>query len=114
MHELSVCRALLEQLAAIAENNEAHRIGAITLRIGPLAGVEPQLLRTAFRLASVGSVAENASLAIEHVPLRVRCQECGAETGATTTKLCCGVCGDWRTQLISGDELLLESVELPT
>jgi hydrogenase nickel incorporation protein HypA/HybF len=27
-------------------------------------------------------------------------------------RLLCGACGDWHTQVISGDELLLESVEL--
>jgi hydrogenase nickel incorporation protein HypA/HybF len=27
-------------------------------------------------------------------------------------RLLCGACGDWHTQVIGGDELLLESVEL--
>ena len=27
-------------------------------------------------------------------------------------RLICGACGDWHTQLLSGDELILESVEL--
>lgn len=27
-------------------------------------------------------------------------------------RLLCGACGDWHTRIISGDELLLESVEL--
>jgi hydrogenase nickel incorporation protein HypA/HybF len=29
-------------------------------------------------------------------------------------RLTCAACGDWHTRVISGDELLLESVELET
>ena len=36
----------------------------------------------------------------------------GAETPAEPNKLVCGECGDWHTQLVSGDEMLLDSVEL--
>ena len=31
---------------------------------------------------------------------------------ATANRLVCGSCGDYRTQLVSGDELLLASLEL--
>ena len=57
---------------------------------------------------------EHAELDLVAAPVRVRCQTCGAETEATMNRLLCGDCGDWHTQVISGDELLLESVELET
>jgi len=42
----------------------------------------------------------------------VRCESCGAETVAEPNKLVCGTCGDWHTRLLSGEEMLLASVEL--
>ena len=84
------------------------------MRIGPLAGVVPELLATAFPLAAAGSRMERAELEFTHAPIRVRCQTCGAETEAAMNRLICGACGDWHTQIVSGDELLLESVELET
>jgi hydrogenase nickel incorporation protein HypA/HybF len=57
-------------------------------------------------------VAEAAQLVIEKLPIRVRCESCGAETAAEPNKLVCGTCGDWHTRLLSGDEMLLASVEL--
>ena len=75
-------------------------------------GVEPDLLRQAFPIATAGSVADGAELRIEHLPIQVRCLECGAETEAQANRLLCGVCGDYRTRLLSGDEMLLASVEL--
>lgn len=114
MHELSVCQALLAQVEQLARDHQAQRVERIVLRIGPLAGVEPRLLQDAFPLARAGSVAADAELVIEALPLTVRCKSCGAETAAQPNRLICGSCGDWHTQLLSGDELLLASVELTT
>jgi len=86
-------------------------VTSVKVQIGPLSGVEADLLKQAFPLASAGSVAEAAQLVIEKLSIRVRCESCGAETAAEANKLVCGACGDWHTRLISGDEMLLASVE---
>jgi hydrogenase nickel incorporation protein HypA/HybF len=112
MHELSVCQALIRQVAIVAEQQQAVDVIAVHVRIGPLSGVEPGLLMQAYPLASAGSVAAGAELRIETAPVRVRCQRCDAETEAAPNRLICGQCGDWHTQLIGGDEMLLTSIEL--
>lgn len=112
MHELSVAQALVEQVARITGEQHARFTSSIRVRIGPLSGVEAELLANAFPLAAAGSVAEHARLDILMAPIRVRCRTCGAESDATANRLLCGACGDWHTQVISGDELILESVEM--
>ncbi|HTV52344.1 MAG TPA: hydrogenase maturation nickel metallochaperone HypA [Steroidobacteraceae bacterium] len=112
MHELSICQALLAQVAGVAREQQARRIIAITVRIGPLSGVEPALLESAYPLASAGTPAANAALIIERPGVRVRCRECGAECEVSASSLLCTACGGWRTELLSGDELLLARVEL--
>ncbi|MBW8459324.1 MAG: hydrogenase maturation nickel metallochaperone HypA [Thiobacillus sp.] len=112
MHELAVAQALVEQVDAVIDQHHASSATSIRVRIGPLAGVVPELLATAFPLAAVGSRMEYAELEFTHAPIQVHCQTCGAETEAAMNRLLCGACGDWHTQVISGDELLLESVEL--
>jgi Zn finger protein HypA/HybF (possibly regulating hydrogenase expression) len=112
MHELSVAQALVEQLDAIVRERHADAAISFRVRIGPLSGVMPELLTSAFSLAAAGSAVEQAAMELVQAPVRVRCQTCGAETEAAMNRLLCGACGDWHTQLISGDELILESVEL--
>jgi hydrogenase nickel incorporation protein HypA/HybF len=112
MHELSICQSLLVQVEAIAQQHGAQRVTSITLHIGPLSGVEADLLQHAFTLARAGGVAEGATLAIEILPVRVSCQRCGQESEAAPNRLLCGHCGDYHTRLLSGDEMLLASVEL--
>ena len=112
MHELSVCQAMLRQVDEIARRHDADAVSRITVRIGPLSGVEPRLLQQAFPVARAGTVAEHAELVLETLPVRVRCEACGAETDATPNRLLCGLCGDYHTRLVGGDELLLASLEL--
>ena len=112
MHELSISQALLEQVEAVARQEGALQVVQVRVGIGPLSGVEPQLLQQAFQLARAGSIAATASLLIDRLPVRVSCRECGQETEAEVANLVCGNCGDWHTRLISGDEMLLTQVEL--
>lgn len=112
MHELSVCQGMMRQLEQIAAEQDALAVTKVVIRIGPLSGVEPQLLEQAFPLASAGTVAADASLIVERLPVRVRCESCGAESEVAANRLLCGSCGDWHTQLLAGDELVLASVEL--
>jgi hydrogenase nickel incorporation protein HypA/HybF len=112
MHEFAVCQDMLQQIETIAADEQATAVEAITVRIGPLSGIEAHLLSQAFPLAAAGTVAENAELIIEALPIKVKCQLCGAETEAKANRLICGKCGDYHTQLLSGDEMLLASLEL--
>lgn len=114
MHELAVAQALVDQVDSVIRQHKAAAASSIRVRIGPLAGVVPELLASAFPLAAAGSRMEHARLDLVAAPITVRCQTCGAETEAAMNRLICGACGDWHTQVISGDELMLESVELET
>ena len=112
MHELSVCNALLTQVERIAAERHAHRVTRIVLRIGPLSGIEPALLRRAYPLAAAGTVAADAELVIEPAAVVVRCGQCGAETPVPANRLLCGQCGGFRTRVISGEDMILQTLEL--
>ena len=61
---------------------------------------------------NLAEAVRNADLAIEEQAIRVTCLSCGAESEASANRLLCAACGDYRTRLVSGDEMLLMSVEL--
>jgi hydrogenase nickel incorporation protein HypA/HybF len=83
MHELAICQALLEQIEAIARQRAA-KVARVRLAVGPLSGVDPRLLERAYPLACAGTMAEGSELAIEEVPVRVRCRDCEAESAASS------------------------------
>lgn len=112
MHELAVCQELLAQVAGIARRHPAASVSRVRVSVGPLSGIEPALLERAYPVACAGTAAEGSVLAIERAAVRVRCRGCGAESTAAANRLLCAACGDWKTELVSGDELLLLSVEM--
>jgi len=112
VHEFAICQALIDQVETVVRDRHAQRVLSIVVRIGPLSGVEPGLLRSAYPFASAGTLAENATLVLEQSSVRVRCLECGGESEVESNRLVCSLCGQWRTQVLTGDELMLMSVEL--
>ena len=104
--------SLLEQVEAIAAERAAVTVTRIELDIGPLSGVEPELLRNAYPIAVADTIAERAELVINDIPIIVRCTGCGAESEATPNRLVCAECGDLKTRIASGDEMILRRVEL--
>lgn len=112
MHELAVCNELLNQVRATAAQRDARSVGRITVRIGALSGVEPELLEHAFTIARAGDYTGNATLVVETTPVRIRCRACGHENEAAPNRLLCNACGGYAVDLLGGDELLLASIEL--
>ena len=112
MHELSVCQALIDEVVKIAAGHEARAVGRITVEVGPLCGVEPELLARAFEIARLGTCAAGAELSIAVPEIRVRCSDCGTASPARPNRLLCAACGGYRTQVVEGDELRLRAVEL--
>jgi hydrogenase nickel incorporation protein HypA/HybF len=111
MHELSVCQALIDQLEVLAREQRAERVVSLVVGIGPLSGVEARLLKQAYPVAAAGTLAEGSELELEDRPIRVHCSACGEDSDATANRLLCASCGDWHTNLVSGDELVLTRVE---
>ncbi len=114
MHELAVCQGLLREVARVARAHGSRRVAAVRVAVGPLSGVEAPLLERAFSIARAGTLAEGARLDVEATDIVVRCGSCGSQSRATINRLVCGVCGGWQVTLVSGDELLLKSLELET
>lgn len=112
MHELSVCQALLDQVRDIARSHAAESVEMVTVRIGPLSGVVPELLEHAFSIARAGDYTAAARLEIETLPVRIHCTSCNLSVETAPNRLVCPECGNWRVDVVSGDELLLARVEL--
>lgn len=114
MHELAICQALIRQVEAVAVQSGATAVQRVVIEVGPLSGVEPPLLARAFTVARAGTCAEHAVLTMEHSPLEIHCRSCGHDGPAQTNRLICEACGDWRVRVVSGEDLMLLSIELET
>ncbi len=112
MHELSLMQTLGERVLNVAAQQGAERVLSIRLRIGSLAGVDPQALRFAAEVVLAGTCAAGAALAIEEIEAACWCDPCAAEFAAAMGCCDCPRCGTLSTRLLRGRDLNLVSVEL--
>ena len=110
MHEYSLVKALLQRVEAEARAHQATAVHRVTVRIGPLAGVERTLFATAYEMCRAGTVCENADLVLNGEDVSWRCDVCGAEIPEGSV-LVCPACS-LPARLAGGDALLLERIEL--
>lgn len=112
MHELSICQSLLQSVALHAKKENAQKVDRIYLQVGVLSGVEADLLQHAFSIAKAGTIAQEAELIIEHLPVKIRCLVCQQESEVAANKLLCKHCNAWQTEVIQGEEMLLRRIEM--
>jgi hydrogenase nickel incorporation protein HypA/HybF len=112
MHELSIVASLFEILEEKAEEQKAKKIVSVELKVGALSGVVPEFLKTAFDIYKKDTIAAEAELKIEEVPLKVKCQQCGAEIVKDDFVFLCEKCASRELKTLAGTELLLERIEL--
>ncbi len=96
-----------------AREHGARQVHRVVLRIGALAGVEPEALRFAFDVVGRGTAAEGAALDVEAVAARARCADCSAEFGVDGGAIfTCPQCGQFCGELRQGRELELARIEM--
>jgi hydrogenase nickel incorporation protein HypA/HybF len=112
MHELSLMQTLGDRVLAVAAEQAAERVVTIRLRIGSLAGVDPEALRFAAEVVLAGTCAEGAALAIEESAAAWWCEPCGADFAVLGNQGACPQCGTPSARLARGRELNLIALEL--
>ena len=109
MHELSLCRAIAETAIDHASGRPIERI---KLRVGHFRQVVPDTLQFCWDMQTDGTDLDGCVLEVEHIPAVVECSDCGASTTLEHPVVRCGGCGGNNAKLISGDEFLIESIDV--
>lgn len=109
MHELSIADAIV---AIACEHAGGRRVARVDVTIGHLRQVVPSALAFAFELVAEGTPVDGAALEIENVPPRVACRRCAAQSAVNDFPLECPRCGSLDVEVIAGEELHVESLEL--
>jgi hydrogenase nickel incorporation protein HypA/HybF len=115
MHELSIALGIVDAAAEESGRRGARRVAAVHLKVGPLSGVVPAALRSAFELArEQEETLAAAELVIEAVPVAAFCPACAAERAVPFPELRCPACGGPTPDVTRGRELEVVALEIET
>jgi hydrogenase nickel incorporation protein HypA/HybF len=99
MHELSIAEAVVDLATRHAAG---RRVVGVEVKVGHLRQVVPDSLHFAFGLVAQGTALDGAELRIEHVAASV----------LEDFPLRCARCGGLDLEVLAGEELLLDALEL--
>ncbi|MFX1354912.1 MAG: hydrogenase maturation nickel metallochaperone HypA [Promethearchaeota archaeon] len=121
MHEFAFAYNIFKIAEATALQNNAKKIIEVYLEIGELTLIVPELLKQSFKIATSGSIAEDAELIIEILPGKVRCKKCGKisivtlneEAQLTGLQLFqCNYCKSKNTEIIEGKKANVKNIKI--
>lgn len=114
MHEFSLVKSLLAQSTHLLREHGGLAVESIRVELGPLSGVEPMLVQSAFDQLVNSSPCRGAALNIIEIPLICQCQACDHTFEMEDFRFVCPTCASRSVRIVSGDEFRIVDVTIRT
>ncbi|MAT03448.1 MAG: hydrogenase expression protein HupH [Acidimicrobiaceae bacterium] len=111
MHEFSLCRAIA---ATVESHADGRPVSVVRITVGHFRQVVPDSMVHCWELQVHGTELDGSRLVIDEVPAVIECAGCGARTTLELPVHRCGQCDSLSTRLISGEEFLIDSIDIHT
>lgn len=113
MHELGIVFSVLEAVNETAKENDAKRVHAVTVGIGEVSTVVPELFADCWSWAvKKETVCKDAEIRIERLPAVTFCESCQKEYPTLEFGKICPHCGSEKTVLSRGNEFIIKEIEV--
>ena len=114
LHELGIVYHIIRDVENVARANGVSRVSSVTLLLGEVSGVVPDLLLDAWRWAADKKpITEGAELIVEPVVAVTHCEACGRDYGTVEHGKTCPHCSSGETYLLQGQEVMIKQIETP-
>jgi len=114
MHEASIALSILDIVQSKCREEGCSSVDSIRVRIGKAAGIMTDSLIFAFDSAKDNTVAKNATLSVETVPVGGTCHECKKEFTVEGVQyvFSCPLCGSKSFEITRGREMEIVDMEI--
>jgi hydrogenase nickel incorporation protein HypA/HybF len=111
MHELKIAQSLAGIVIEVASRKKLTAVTAVDIAFGQMIQIVPDIFDYAFRECIKDTLAADASLNIEILPLKIKCLECLEEFVPEEFNFRCIKCGSVNLEIIQGKEIFVKSIE---
>lgn len=112
MHELTITRSILSIVLEKAQEAKASRVTKVDLLVGRLTGFIPECIQLQFELLSRHTEAAGANLTFHQPSTKLHCRKCNIDYTSDSLDIVCPECRTLETDILSGSELYVESIEV--
>ena len=113
MHELGVVFHCIKEVNQIAAENNVKRVRAVTVQLGEVSTVVPELFEDCWNWAVKREEAlRDCKLILEPIAAVTHCEACGKDYATVRYGKTCPHCGSERTFLLTGNELIIKQIEV--
>ena len=111
MHEIRIAEDLSAIVLEAAGKENLLKVIKVNISFGQLIQIVPDIFEFAFRESVRNSIAEDAELNIEIVPVKMKCMKCGSDFQVIENRFACSSCHSTDLEIIQGKELYIKSIE---
>lgn len=111
MHEIRIAQDLSVIVLGAAKREKLARVTKVNISFEQLIQIVPDIFRFAFSEVVRDSVAEEAEIDIEILPVKMKCIKCQNDFQVIDNSFACNVCGSTDLEIIQGKELFIKSIE---
>ena len=112
MHELSIAQELIEIIKQSVSEQQWHLIKSVEIEVGAFSNVLADSLKFCFDATIDNTELNNVELIIKEIPLKIKCNTCGAESIIDDFLYICPQCNDTNIIILTGKELNINQIEL--
>ena len=103
---------MLDLVLEEAKRVKAGKVERTNLVVGEMSGIVDECVEFYFGFLSKDTIANEAILSFKKMPIQARCRNCGELFNPKEFDWSCPRCQDSRAEIMAGNELYIESIEV--
>ena len=111
MHEMSIVENLFDIIDEISEENKLIKISKVIVQLGAMRAVIPESFQFAFDTIKKDTIAKDAKLIMELIPIKLHCRTCGVNSIVEDHVFFCPRCQSQDIEVIEGEDIIISSLE---
>ena len=111
MHELRIAEDLSHIVLEVAKTENLSKVTRVNISFGQMVQIVPDIFETAFREFVISTIAGDAILEIEILPVKMKCRNCSNDFQVRDNSFVCNLCKSAELDIIQGNELFIKSIE---
>ncbi len=112
MHEYSISKNIMDTLIELKKKYPDKIITKVTIVAGKFQQIVPESLFFYLDILKKDTEFLNTEFVFKENPIKIRCNKCNKISEIEEFNILCPVCGSTEIQILSGNELQIESIEI--